>query len=303
MANSPIVTSLPAYVEERRLPLIAKAVLGAKSAQMFNLQTDVKEKSALNILTTDVAFGDGKACGWSETGSSTLSQRYIEPQYFKVNQAFCEKKLLGTWAGYAVKVAAGSKTLPFEEMFISDIVAHVNEKVEKILWQGNKSNSSGSIECDGILKILTDAESTVDVSFASGSNAYDKVKAMYNAIPAEIIDKEDTAIFVGEDDYRDFIQNLVDAKLYHVTPEYNNGEYMLPGTTIKVIAVNGLNGTHKMVAGQKSNIYYGCDMANDKEVFDFWYSKDNREFRLAIEFVAGVQVAFPDQMVLGQPAA
>ena len=36
-------------------------------------------------------------------------------------------------------------------------------------------------------------------------------------------------------------------------------------------------------------------MQNDNETFDFWYSKDNQEFRLAINFVEGVQVAFPDE--------
>ena len=35
------------------------------------------------------------------------------------------------------------------------------------------------------------------------------------------------------------------------------------------------------------------------ETFDLWYSKDNQEFRLAVKFNAGVQVAFPDEVVLG----
>ena len=39
-------------------------------------------------------------------------------------------------------------------------------------------------------------------------------------------------------------------------------------------------------------------MEGDDEKFDLWYSKDNQEFRLAINFNAGVQVAFPDEIVL-----
>lgn len=62
MAN-PIMTTLPAYVEERRLPLIKEAVLGAKSASMFNLQTDIKTDAVINLLSTDVEFGDGLVCG------------------------------------------------------------------------------------------------------------------------------------------------------------------------------------------------------------------------------------------------
>ena len=47
-------------------------------------------------------------------------------------------------------------------------------------------------------------------------------------------------------------------------------------------------------------MFYGTDLENGEELFDIWYSKDNREFRLAIEFTAGVQVAFQDEIVLGK---
>lgn len=304
MANSPIVTSLPAYVEERRLPLVAKAVLGARSAQMFNLQTDVKEKSAINRIDTAIEFGDGKACGWDEAGSTTLSQRYIEPAYFKVNMAFCEKNLLGTWAGYQVKMAATDKEMPFEENFTNEIVKNVNAELERIIWQGNKETAAGAgkVEFDGMIKVLTDA-SAPTVTFVDGQSAYAKIKAVYEAIPAAIVNKEDTVIFVGEDIYREYIQDIVSANLYHYNPDTaDNLTYILPGTSVRVVAVSGLNGTGNVVAGQLSNMFYGCDMANDQEIFDLWYSKDNREFRLAIEFLAGVQVAYPDEVVLGKDA-
>ena len=78
------VASLPAYVEERRLPIISKIILGAKTAELLTLATDVKGKTALNLLNTEVVFGDGSTCGWNEAGTSTLSQRYIDPAILKV---------------------------------------------------------------------------------------------------------------------------------------------------------------------------------------------------------------------------
>jgi hypothetical protein len=94
MANSPIMTSLPEYVEQRRLPLIAAAVLGGDTAKLFNLQTDVKTSAALNLLSTDVEFGDGSTCGWDEAGTQTLSQRILETGLIKVNMAYCDKVML-----------------------------------------------------------------------------------------------------------------------------------------------------------------------------------------------------------------
>ena len=56
----------------------------------------------------------------------------------------------------------------------------------------------------------------------------------------------------------------------------------------------------KAVASYKDNFVYGVDLAGDEEKFELWYSQDNREFRLAIEFNAGVQVAYPDAVVLAK---
>lgn len=298
MANSPIVTSLPTYVDQNRLPLIAKAVLGAKTASLFTLQSGVKSPTALNLISTDVVFGDGSTCGWNEAGSTTLSQRILTPAALKVNMAFCDKKLLDKWANYQVQVAAGSKTLPFEEDFVTSITASVDEKLEQMIWQGD-STKSGVNEFDGMIKILeASGAGTVKVAIAKGTASYDAIKSVAAAIPNESY-SEDTVIFVGMEIFRKFIAELVAANLYHYNPNDKEGEYTLPGTALKVIAVNGLNGTNKIVAGRLSNMFYGTDLAGDEEVYKLWYSEDNREFRLVIEFIGGVQVAYPDQIVLG----
>jgi len=66
-------TSLTSYVEQRREPLIQKAVISGKTLDLINIQTGVKGSAAINLLTTDVAFGDGSVCGWNEAGTSTVS--------------------------------------------------------------------------------------------------------------------------------------------------------------------------------------------------------------------------------------
>lgn len=74
---------------------------------------------------------------------------------------------------------------------------------------------------------------------------------------------------------------------------------LIPGTDVRVLPVGGLDSTDKIYASYRENFVYGTDMAGDEEKFEFWYSQDNREFRLAIEFTAGVQVAYPDLIVAG----
>lgn len=301
MANSPVMTSLTAYVEQRRLPLIKEAVLKAKSASLFNLQTDIKTSAALNLLSTDVQFGDGLTCGWDEAGTQTLSQRILKTGNIKINMAYCDKAMLKYWTQYAVKVAAGQKTLPFEEDFVNAVVENVKEAIEVAIWQGDTASETNNLKYfDGLLKILAADNGTVDVKIA-GVSAYTDIMAVYNAIPEKVLDG--ASILVGADMFRKFVNELVEKNYFHYSGESLNGEIYLPGSQVKVIAVNGLNGTDKIVAGQlDKNFFYGVDMMNDEEKFELWYSQDFREFRLAIEFNAGVQVAFPDEVVLGVKA-
>ena len=292
------VSSLTQYVDEQRLPLIRKAVLAPKSADLFNLQTGVKSKAALNILTTSVVFGDGAACGWNPNGTNTLSQREIEVGKVKVNMNFCDRTLLDYWAGYEVKVAAGKEVLPFEEAFVADILAHVNEEVEKAIWQGDKEGSGNLTIFDGLLKILNAEGDVIKKAAVSGNNIAQEVYDAYANIPLEIL--HTASIVCGEDTFRAYIGELNSANLYHYDPKVDEGmSIVIPGTSTRIYGVPGLNGTKKIIAGDlKGNFFYGTDLEGDQEVFDLWYSKDNQEFRLAIKFNAGVQVAFPDQVVV-----
>ena len=283
------VNSLPAYVEEKKLGLIRKAVIGARTPEEVNLQTGIKGDTALNLLVTDVTLSDGSNCGWTEAGTSTVSQRIIKVTPYKVNMAFCDKTLLKTWLNYDVRLAAGQKTLPFEEDFINGVVENVQAKLEKELWAGD----------NGYEAILDDATLAGKYSASASDSATKIINSTYALIPSAAFEKGDVVMFVGYDTYRTYIQELIANGNLVITNVINDvampASVLIPGTNVRVIPVGGLDGeAYKAVASYRENFVYGTDLADDAEKFDFWYSQDNREFRLAIEFNAGVQVAFPD---------
>ena len=290
------LSGLTAYVEEQRLPLIRKTIFAAPSTRYFNLQTGIKHAAALNILKTDVVFGDGSACGWNESGTTELSQRVLEVGNFKINMSFCDKAMLKYWTGYDVRVAAGQKSLPFEEDFVNGIIDGVRVELEKRIWQGQKAQDG----MDGLLTIIGAASAvTISAATTSADTAYEKTLKVYKAIPAGKLDK--ASIFMGVDTFRDLVLELTAKNLYHYDPQVDsNLEIILPGTSTRVRGVAGLNGQKAIVGADAENIYFGVDMEGDEEKFDLWYSQDNQEFRLAINFNAGVQVAFPDEIVIGE---
>lgn len=286
------VSTLPAYVEEHRLPLISKAVLGAKTIDYVSLETGVKGKTALNILATEVVLQDGSTCGFNAQGTSTLSQRFIDPKHLKVNMEFCDKTLLGKWTQYAVVSAAGKKTLPFEEDFINGVTDKVNEAVETMIWQGTGAGA----EFTGLCAQISTSAGSVEAQ--AGATKWESVKAAYAAVPANIAGASDLTIYVATSYFNALVQELISANLYHYNPNDASGTMTLPGTSTQVVAVPGLEGaTHKIIVARKSNLYFGTDLLDDKETYDFWYSKDDNVFKLNIEFVGGTGIAFPDEIV------
>lgn len=307
MANSPIVSSLPAYVEQKRLPLISKAILGAKSARLFTLQTGIKSSAALNLIDTNVVFGDGKTCGWAEAGNTTLSQRILSTGQIKINMAFCDKAMLDTWAQYEVRIAAGQKTLPFEEEFVENITARIQEAIEVLIWQGNTASTNTNPNTNktngmvGILSAEVQGGNTTLISegVTRSVTYFTFVNEVVAAIPAAVRAKNDVVAFCGYDVYYGYQQDVLNANLFHYDVNAEGDEMKVVGTNVRLIPTIGLNGVNTIVAGSLSNMFYGCDLADDKEVYRLWYSEDNGEFRFRAEFNVGVQVAYPDEMVMG----
>ena len=285
--------SLSVYVDENKLDLIRKTVLGPKTIGYLNLQTGVKGKTKINLLETTVTFGDGASCGFTDNANTKLSQREIDPASVKINATFCDKKMQKYFMNHQVTVAAGRSTLPFEEHFVNSLVESTGVELEKAIWNGvdiNGTHYKGFIDLtsDGFIELSDDGTTPI----------YENVRSVYRAIPSDSL--ADTVIFLGIGKYRELAGELTAKNLYHYDPKVDEAfEMILPGTTTKVVGVAGLDSQadDHIFALNVKHAFYGTDMEGDEEVFDLWYSKDNQEWRAAINFVFGVQVAFPNENV------
>lgn len=285
--------SLPTYVQERRDEILRKVVLGGKTIDRLSWMTDVKTKANINILSTDVVFQDGTSCGFSAQGDTAINARTVETKVIKINQEYCAKDLLRAWTQYEVRIASDAEALPFEGYIMAEIADKSNLKLEQMLWNGDEG-----LGINGIVKEYENAgQSYVTVA----GSAYDQIMGVYNAIPLEVLDK--AVIFVGKDLYRLFIQNMVEKNFYHYNAGDATDEFVLPATNVKVVASTGLNGTGLIVATDPKNLVYATDITDADEIVDVWFSKDDRTDKIAIEFNAGFQIAFPDLMIIGKLAS
>lgn len=298
-----IVTSLPEYVQNNREVLVNKfGLLGNGTRQRISIQTGVKGKEALNYLDLTVVLQDGTECAFTPEGTAELTQREVETALIKVDMEFCPRKLRGKYAEYLIRNNAveEGKKLPFEEYIMDFIIDSVNDQIETMIWQGDTTLTEDKTRkwINGFLKIAKTEEDVIDVAIASNKTAYDSILDVYMAIPEGILEMS-PEIYVSPALFRKFIQEMVAKNWYQITIGAPQDEFALPGTDVKVVKTKGLAGTKNIVATFPKNLFYATDMEGDEEYIDLWYSKDDRVFKLEALWNSGVEIAYPDMVVLG----
>lgn len=299
------VSGLPAYIQDNRDILIKNfALVGTATRRRISIQTGVKGSAHINYLDLTPVLQDGKVCQFTAQDAIALTQRTIVTAPIKVDGEICPRTLIGTYAEYLVRINATEESLPFEQYIIDAIVAEINKKIETLIWQGDTTSASTDLKwIDGFLKIAAAEASVVDVTITgTAASAYDDILAVYNAAPEEALERG-FDIFVSPATFRAFVQALVAKNYYHYAGPQDSypEEFVFPGTDARVVRTPGLGGlaSTQILGTFARNLYYGCDVEGDSEDIDIWYSKDNRTVRYEVLWNSGVQIAFPEFVVLG----
>lgn len=294
MASTIVKTSLPDFINPNAEELLVKSMLGAKTLNYFEIMTNVKSKSALNYLDSTVVFGDGSSCGFNAQGTDTLTQREIEVKPIKINKEWCDRDLLNTWMNHENLIAAGREKLPFEQRFVESNMRAIENKLDKLIWQGDDT-----LGIDGILDILGDESGVIDVTGQS-DDIVGMVDAVYEALPEAVMDK-DVHIFISNSNFRKYIKALNgECCANRQVIDAAAGEIVYSGDSrVKIVAVEGLEGQDAVVAGARDNFVYGTDVEDAHAVYKLWYSDDEDLFRFKVLFNAGVQIKFPSEVVYG----
>ena len=296
------LAGLSTYTNQQTLPLITKSLFNARTISLINKQVGVKYVSALNLLDTTTAFTYGNTCGFNGSGNTTdFTQRNLTAVHVKVHEAMCPKALEQYWMQTQLTAGSMPTTIPFEQVYAEQKVASIQKTLETAVWQG--TGSAGSIT--GFASIFASASvtdlNTISFTYASlatASNAIILLNTIEAGISNDIRGYDDVAIFCGIDVFTKIKQGLVAENYFNIS--YLNGvenyELTLPGSNIKLIGVNGLNGLYDLYVGRLSHFVFGTDLLNEEERFEIFYAKEADEVRFVAEFKAGVQIAFPDQM-------
>ena len=308
------VSALADYTEQNEALLVTSSVLGAKTASLIksagNVMVGVKSAETINIMDTDAIFQSGASCGFNASGSTSFTQRTVTVGKIKVNESMCPKDLEAKYLQKALPTGSMYDSIPFEQEFSEKKAKRIAAQLETALWNGDTASVNVNLnKFDGLIKLIGAASGVVDANvsaFISGAplstitaaNVVSIFDGVYKAIPATIVSYDDVVIVCGMDTFRTYTIALKNSNLFHYSIDVKaDNEFVLPGTTIKVVALQGLNGTNDVFAMRLSNLFLGTDLLNEEEKFEIFYAKEADQVRFVSEFKMGVNFAFPDEIV------
>ena len=308
------VSTLTNYTKENEALLVSSSVLGAKTAALIksagNVMVGVKSAETINIMDTDAFFQAGGSCGWNASGTTSFTQRTVTVGKIKVQEALCPKALEAKYLQKALPTGSQYDSIPFEQDYADRKAKTIASQLETSIWQGDTASANGNLnKFDGLIKLIGAASGVVDANvsgYVSGApltsitaaNVVSLLDGVYKAIPAKVVSADDMTIFVGQDTFRTYTIALKNANMFNYAFDGKaDSEFVLPGTPIKVVAVEGLNSTNDIYAMRLSNLFLGTDLLNEEEKFEIFFAKEADEVRFAAEFKMGVNIAFPDEIV------
>lgn len=304
------VSALANYTKENEALLVTSSVLGAKTAALIksagNVMVGVKSAEKINIMDTDAIFQAGGTCGFTASGTTTFTQRSITVGKIRVNESLCPKSLESKYLQKALPEGSRYDSIAFAADYTDKKAARIAAQLETALWQGDTTSGNANLSrFDGLVKLIgssaVEANNTTyygaPATSITAANVVAIVDALYKAIPAQVVAKDDMVIFMGQDVFRTYTIALKNANMFNYSFDGKaDSEFVLPGTSIRVIATPGLNNITKLYAMRLSNLFLGTDLLNEEERFELFFAKEADEIRFVSEFKMGTNVAFLDEV-------
>ena len=266
------LSALPEY-NQYGSDMLIKSILGLTLPKYATIRPNLKGTTEkVGFVTNDVILQD-LSCGFDATGDTTQDLVTVELCNKKVNQQLCPYELYDTYLAMSLTNSNFQESVPFEETILTDISNRIANQVEKQLWRNTKSTGEtiyNSACFDGVEALITSGNGATQIAYtaATASNGLDVFTAIYEAIPSNVLHRNDLAIFTSYANYRGLVSSMRNSSFVNLFTLDSAGaatgeewSLILPGTNVRVIPTVGLDGVNAYYAGPTG--YYMVGMNNE----------------------------------------
>ena len=251
---------------------IAAALKEAKSLDFLTTIENIKFKSNIQRMAGS-GLVQNATCDFNDAGTLALTEKVLEPKNLQINLDLCKSTLLDSWEALQMRAGAGAPPpASFDDYVISYMGEIIANGVEDSVWNGDAGAGKfqGFLNTNGFLMPTgTNADATVNQDAASR--------------------KEDLHIYMSPKTYALYISAV--STLGYVNAYNMNGDYEPVFEGYKIAVCPGML-DNQLVAGEKSNLFFGTDLLSDHTritLMDMAQLDGSDNMRLVARYSAGVQ--------------
>jgi hypothetical protein len=302
--NTSITTT---YAGEFAGKYVAAALLSAPTLDkgLIEVMPNVLYKSVIQKVNTDDILKDA-TCDFDPTSTVTLTERILTLEEFQVNLQMCKKDFEQTWQAVEMGYSA-FKNIPasFTDFLIAYAAERVAARIEQNIWAGVNASSG---QFAGFQTLFAADSDVVDVTgtTVTASNVIAELGKVVDAIPAALYGKPDVYLYVSQNVAKAYVRALggfgasglgANGVNNQGTMWYGSEPLFFDG--IPVVLAEGLS-SNRIVAAQKSNLFFGCGLLSDKNevrLIDMSDIDGSQNFRLVMRMSAGIQYGIGSDIV------
>jgi len=306
MATTNSITTT--YAGEFAGQYISAALLSGSTLDngLITIKPNIKFKEVIKKVASDDIVKDA-TCDFDPTSTLTLTERILQPDFQQVNLQLCKADFHNDWEAVQMGYSAFDSLPPsFADFLIGHVASKVAQRTEQSIWNGAAATAG---QFGGFTELLLADADVTDVgggAAVDSSNVISKIGLVVDAIGSSLYTSEDMFIYVSQNVARAYVRALggfasnlgaagTDDK---GTQWYNGGGLSFDG--IKIAVANGLS-DNKMVAAEKSNLFFGTGLLadhNEVKVIDMADIDGSQNVRVVMRFTAGVQYGIGSDIVL-----
>jgi hypothetical protein len=302
--NTSITTT---YAGEFAGKYVAAALLSAPTLDkgLIEVMPNVLYKSVIQKVNTDDILKDA-TCDFDPTSTVTLTERVLTLEEFQVNLQMCKKDFEQTWQAVEMGYSA-FKNIPnsFTDFLIAYAAERVSARIEQNIWAGVNASSG---QFAGFQTLFAADSDVVDVTgtTVTAANVITELGKVVDAIPAALYGKPDVYLYVSQNVAKAYVRALggfgasglgANGVNNQGTMWYGSEPLFFDG--IPVVLAEGLS-ANRIVAAQKSNLFFGCGILSDKNevrLIDMSDIDGSQNFRLVMRMSAGIQYGIGSDIV------
>lgn len=309
------------YAGEAASGYIAAALLSATTLdnKLVTIMPNVKYKSVIQKLAVANLVNDASCDFVTNTGSVTISEQVLTPKELQVNIQLCKQEFVASWEALQLGFSAFDE-IPksFNDYLVSYVGGVVAQATEESIWQGNNSANgqfggfetafSASVAAGGATAVLPARTSGGTSAIISGSvtpdNVISKLNGVFLTIPKTVYGKQDLLMYVSTNVAKSYQAALAGGGANGLgangwNNQLNVGEKPMNFNGVEIVMCPGMS-DNKIVAAQKSNLFFGTGLLSDYnqvKVIDLADIDGSQNYRIIMRYTAGTQFGVGQDIV------